>query len=221
MQLSNFYNGLLIFITRMMQTIQTTASSLWLAASPIKQPSNFNFLAHAEPQFLLLLAFEPNQSDAASMASALLRIALEEQACTSVQGLAGESLWEFAALATCVSPCHVYLNVDLLTIDANAQDWGDFKIKPEQVEVQRNELTHAALFNPLMGFVLQVSKEALPTLMDMLRTASLAKHSSTIGKTWGSVASGYAVLDIYRDAKKQASFSALDLIALKNPAAVQ
>jgi phosphoribosylformylglycinamidine synthase len=140
---------------------------------------------------------------------------MAEQACFSAQGLTGISLWEMTAHAVCASPCHVYLNLDLLTIDPHAQDWGDFKIKPEQVEVQRNELTHAALFNPRLGFILQVQKAALATLMDMLRTANLVQLSSTIGKTWREVALGTATLDIYRDAKKQATFSAQDLIALK------
>ena len=47
--------------------------------------------------------------------------------------------------------CGVALNVDLLTIDPHSADWGDFKIRPEQVAVQRNELTLKALFNEEIG----------------------------------------------------------------------
>ena len=35
--------------------------------------------------------------------------------------------------------CGVAVNLDLLTIDPDAEDWGDYKIRPEQVSVQRNE----------------------------------------------------------------------------------
>ncbi len=187
-----------------MQTIQATANAL-LQTTRFTE-STYAFLASQEPCFLVLLTFDGAQSEAVKTASELLTIALAEQACLSVQGLSSTSLWDMAVEATCLSACNVYLNLDLLTIDNYAQDWGDFKIKPEQVEVQRNELSHVALFNPRLGFVVQVLKTALPTFMDMLRTAHLAEHSATIGKTWGTTAAGEAVLDIYRDAKKQVSF---------------
>jgi hypothetical protein len=201
-----------------MQTLQTTATTL-LQSLPLEPKTHaFAFLAQAEPCFLLLLTFDDVQSTLVTTASELLTIALAEQACMSVQGLSAVSLWTMASQAVCASPCHVYLNLDLLTIDTNTQDWGDFKIKPEQVEVQRNELTHAALFNPRLGFVVQVLKTALPTFMEMLRAAGLAQTSAAIGKTWGEVLVGEAVLDIYRDAKKQVSFSTQTLLALKSSA---
>jgi hypothetical protein len=199
-----------------MQTIHTTATALLQSIPNGSETYTFAFLSQAEPCFLVLLAFDDAQSAQVTMASELLTIALTEQACISAQGLSGQSLWTMTSQAVCASPCHVYLNLDLLTIDANTQDWGDFKIKPDQVEVQRNELTHAALFNPRLGFVVQVLKTALPTFMDMLRAANLAHLSATIGKTWSEVAVGEAVLDIYRDAKKQVSFSTQELLALKS-----
>jgi phosphoribosylformylglycinamidine synthase len=54
--------------------------------------------------------------------------------------------------------CGVTLNLDMLTIDPHAADWGDFKIRPEQVAVQRNELTMKALFAEEAGVVLQVRR---------------------------------------------------------------
>ena len=196
-----------------MQTIQATAVSLLQAAPLTKQ--SYTFLESQEPCFLIFLAVEDTQLKTASISRELLAIALSEQACLSVQGLSKTSLWLMTADAASRSKCNVYLNLDLLTIDEHVQDWGDFKIKPEQVEVQRNELTHAALFNPRFGFVVQVMKTALPTFMSMLRTAHLEQHCTTIGKTWGTCESGGAVLDIYRDAKKQISISAQDILALK------
>ncbi len=211
---SYFYNGSMTQTLPQANTpasIQSTAAAIWQTSqAPARvQP----FAAQAEPCFLVLLSFELPDTKQAAVCRELLEIAIQEQACCCVMGLSALSLWEMAAQAVCHSPCHIYLNLDLLTIDAHAQDWGDYKIKPEQVEVQRNELTHAALFNPRLGFVAQVPKAALPTLLDMLRTAGLVQYSATIGKTWGEAASGQAVLDIYRDAKKQLSFSAQALLA--------
>jgi hypothetical protein len=198
-------------------SINTTAIELWQLGRSLGS-ADFIFKAQDEPCFLLSLIFETDDQSHASRAHDVLTIAMSEQACFSAQGLTAISLWEMASNAVCNSPCHVYLNLDLLTIDEHAQDWGDFKIKPEQVEVQRNELTHAALFNPRLGFLVQVLKSSLPTLMTMLREAKLESFSATIGKTWGQVETGQAVLDIYRDAKKQLSFSAQDLLELKNKA---
>src|SRR5690606_29028988 len=56
--------------------------------------------------------------------------------------------------------CGVALNVDLLTIDHYAADWGDYKIRPEQVSVQRDERTLQALFAEEPGAVLQVRADA-------------------------------------------------------------
>src|SRR5690606_6262477 len=52
--------------------------------------------------------------------------------------------------------CGVAINLDLLTIDPHSADWGDYKIRPEQVSVQRDELTLKALFNEELGAVIQV-----------------------------------------------------------------
>src|SRR5690606_38342600 len=52
----------------------------------------------------------------------------------------------------------VSINLDMLTIDPHAEDWGDYKIRPEQIAVQRDELTLKALFNEELGAVIQVSR---------------------------------------------------------------
>ena len=56
--------------------------------------------------------------------------------------------------------CGLAINIDLLAIDPHSADWGDFKIRPEQVSVQRNELTLKALFNEELGAVIQVRAAA-------------------------------------------------------------
>jgi phosphoribosylformylglycinamidine synthase len=91
-------------------------------------------------------------------------------------------------LFTCLSEmafagrCGIAVNLDLLTIDPHAADWGDFKIRPEQVNVQRNELTLKALFNEELGAVVQVRSADRDQVMGVLRKAGLSAHSHVIGK---------------------------------------
>jgi phosphoribosylformylglycinamidine synthase len=76
----------------------------------------------------------------------------------------------------------VAINLDLLTIDPHSADWGDFKIRPEQVSVQRNELTLKALFNEEPGAVIQVRAGERDAVMGRLRGFGLSAHSHVIGK---------------------------------------
>ena len=50
----------------------------------------------------------------------------------------------------------ISVNLDMLTFDPQSADWGDYKIRPEQVAVQRDELTLKALFSEEAGAVIQV-----------------------------------------------------------------
>ena len=91
----------------------------------------------------------------------------------------------------------VSLNLDMLTIDAYAADWGDYKIRPEQVAVQRNELTLKALFNEELGAVLQVPAAERDAVMQVLRAAGLSAHSHVIGSLNPS-----DEIEVFRDGKK-------------------
>ena len=53
----------------------------------------------------------------------------------------------------------ITINLDLLTIDSVAKDWGDFKIRTDQVSERRDSLTIATLFNEELGVVLQTTKK--------------------------------------------------------------
>ena len=92
--------------------------------------------------------------------------------------------------------CGVTLNIDMLTIDPHAADWGDYKIRPEQVSVRRNELTLQALFNEELGAVIQVRAEDRDTVLAMLREYGLSRCSHVIGKP-----ATRDTVEIYRDAK--------------------
>ena len=88
------------------------------------------------------------------------------------------------------------INLDLLTMDANAADWGDFKIRPEQVSVQRHEKTIQALFNEELGLVLQVQPQHRDQVFARLRAHGLSKCSHVIGRV-----NRLDRISIYRDAK--------------------
>ena len=102
--------------------------------------------------------------------------------------------------------CGVALNIDLLAIDPHSADWGDFKIRPEQVAVQRSEITFKALFNEELGVVIQVSAARRDPVMALLREHGLSKHSHVIGKVQSKLQ-----IDIYRDGKSIYSQSTLAL----------
>ncbi|MDN3988078.1 phosphoribosylformylglycinamidine synthase [Zwartia vadi] len=91
----------------------------------------------------------------------------------------------------------VSLNLDMLTIDAYAADWGDYKIRPEQVAVQRDELTLKALFNEELGAVLQVPATERDAVMQVLRAAGLSAHSHVIGSL-----NPTDEIEVFRDGKK-------------------
>ena len=92
--------------------------------------------------------------------------------------------------------CGLALNLDLLTIDPYSADWGDFKIRPEQVSVQRNELTLKALFNEELGAVIQVRADDRDAVMGVLREAGLSRHAHVIGKV-----STRDALEFHRDGR--------------------
>jgi phosphoribosylformylglycinamidine synthase len=93
--------------------------------------------------------------------------------------------------------CGVSVNLDILTMDPHAQDWGDYKIRPEQVAVQREELTLKALFAEELGAVIQVRTMDRSAVMEVLRAAGLGPVSHVIGKV-----NDRDVVEFYRDAKQ-------------------
>jgi phosphoribosylformylglycinamidine synthase len=78
--------------------------------------------------------------------------------------------------------CGITVNLDVLAIDPVAADWGDFKIRAEQVSVRRNEMMLQALFAEELGAVLQIRGTDKAAVMDALRGAGLGAVSQIIGK---------------------------------------
>ncbi|MCO5118284.1 MAG: phosphoribosylformylglycinamidine synthase [Burkholderiaceae bacterium] len=78
--------------------------------------------------------------------------------------------------------CGVAINLDMLVFDPDSADWGDYKIRPEQVAVQRGEATIRALFNEEAGAVIQVPAVDRDAVMAELRALGLSAFSHVIGK---------------------------------------
>src|SRR5690606_13923162 len=90
----------------------------------------------------------------------------------------------------------VSINLDMLTIDPHAADWGDYKIRPEQIAVQRDELTLKALFAEEAGAVLQVARSERDTVLRRLREAGLSQYTHVLGSLNQS-----DEIQIFRDGK--------------------
>ncbi len=75
----------------------------------------------------------------------------------------------------------VSINLDMLTIDPVAADWGDYKIRAEQIAVQRDEITLKALFAEEAGAVIQVPLAQRDTVLGQLRAVGLSAHAHVVG----------------------------------------
>ena len=167
-------------------------------------------LAEIGDNFLLLLENTQEQHLHGNMIKSIepfIRVWQAQGLCFSALPCLQNSLFLACMAWTKASAGHIYLNLDLLTIDPHAQDWGDFKIKPEQVEIQRSELTVKALFSARSGWLLQVKKTQLKALEDTIRATGLIQQATVIGKAWGSAEVVDGLLEVYRDAKLQLSLS--------------
>ena len=91
----------------------------------------------------------------------------------------------------------VSINLDMLTFDQNVADWGDYKIRPEQVAVQRDESTIKALFNEEAGAVIQVRASDRDAVLQVLRAAGLSLCSHVIGGL-----NTHDEIEFYRDGKR-------------------
>ena len=121
---------------------------------------------------------------------------LEQGQIQAIHDRSDGGLWACVCEMCFAGHCGASINLDLLTMDANAADWGDFKIRPEQVSVQRHEKTIQALFNEELGLVLQVQPQHRDQVFARLRAHGLSKCSHVIGRV-----NRLDRISIYRDAK--------------------
>ena len=78
--------------------------------------------------------------------------------------------------------CGLTLFLDVLAMDPLAADSGDFKIRPEQVAIRRDEAILRTLFNEELGMVLQVRIADRATVMQALRQFGLGAVSHNVGR---------------------------------------
>ena len=107
-------------------------------------------------------------------------------------------LFAAAAEMAFAAQTSVALNVDLLTVDPNSADAGDFKINGVQIAVQRDEALMKALFNEELGMVLQIRKDDTTVVMDILRAHGLGAHSHIVGQVM-DVAQEKAEFSVWQD----------------------
>ncbi|ASY37704.1 phosphoribosylformylglycinamidine synthase [Taylorella equigenitalis] len=109
----------------------------------------------------------------------------------------------FATVAEMAFAGHVgvSINVDMLVYDEQSSDFGDYKIRPDQVEIQRNESTIRALFNEEAGAVIQVARANRDKVLNILKDFGLSKVTYVVGSL-----NSTDTIEILRDAKTVASF---------------
>ncbi len=105
-------------------------------------------------------------------------------------------LWATVCEMAFAGQVGVSINLDMLTIDPAVADWGDYKIYPDQVAVQRDEHTLKALFNEEAGAVIQVRRERRDAVLQILRDAGLAQHTHVLGAP-----NKQDEIQLYRDGK--------------------
>lgn len=189
------------------------AHAAWQAAFALRVQAPSSLDVEAGECFLLLICPSASTPDALAHVHSVAKVLRSEGGILSAIERSTGGLWVAGARWAQASQCNVFLNLDLLTIDPNAQDWGDFKIKPEQVEVQRHELTLKALFDESPALLVQVRKHELGDVMQALREAGLAQTAFTVGKPWAVAAGETAKIEVYRDAKKQLGLALTALAA--------
>jgi phosphoribosylformylglycinamidine synthase len=92
--------------------------------------------------------------------------------------------------------CGLTINIDVLAMDPVAEDWGDYKIRPEQMTVRRNEQTLRALFNEELGFVVQVRRSEQSEVMNALRVEGLGAISHVVARP-----NERDIIEVWRDAR--------------------
>ena len=141
----------------------------------------------------------PDMSDAQALRSffATIRTLAESGTILAYHDRSDGGLFVTLAEMAFAGHCGVSINLDLLTIDPHAADWGDYKIRPDQVAVQRNELTLKALFAEEAGAVIQVPSGERDAVMQVLRGAGLSRHAHVVG-----MPNTTDEIEIYRDGKR-------------------
>ncbi len=125
----------------------------------------------------------PDMSDAESLRSffTVVRELARRGLILAYHDRSDGGLWATACEMAFAGHTGLSLNLDMVTIDPVAEDWGDFKIRAEQLQVRRDEITLEALFNEEAGALLQVRRGQRDDVLHALRRAGLSVHAHVVG----------------------------------------
>lgn len=167
-------------LTPQLVTDQGPTSLILIDLGEGKQRLGGSVLAHTIGQFGNEV---PDIDDAEKLRAffAVIRSLADEGAILAYHDRSDGGLFATVAEMAFAGHTGVSINVDMLTFDGAVQDWGDYKIRPEQVQVQRDESTVKALFNEELGAVIQVRAEERDRVLQVLREAGLSLCSHAIG----------------------------------------
>jgi phosphoribosylformylglycinamidine synthase len=140
----------------------------------------------------------PDLDDPARLAAALraVRTLNHEQLLLAYHDRSDGGLFAALCEMAFAGHCGVTINIDVIAMDPVAEDWGDFKIRPEQVGVRRHEQTLRALFNEELGIILQVRRGEQSEVMNRLRAEGLGAISHVVARP-----NARDVIEVWRDAK--------------------
>lgn len=167
-------------LTPQLVTDQGPSSLILIDLGEGKQRLGGSVLTHTMGQFGDEV---PDIEDADKLRTffAVIRSLADEGAILAYHDRSDGGLFATVAEMAFAGRTGVSINVDMLTFDGAVQDWGDYKIRPEQVQVQRDESTIKALFNEELGAVIQVRAEDRDKVLQILREVGLSLCSHAIG----------------------------------------
>ena len=146
----------------------------------------------------------PDVDDPAALAAALRAVRL-----LAAQGLAlayhdrsDGGLWTAACEMAFAGRCGLSINIDVLAVDPHGGDYGDFKIRAEQVSVRRHDMAVRTLFNEEPGCLIQVRKADRAVAMQVLREAGIGALSHVVA----SIDSARPQVEVRLDAKVLVSY---------------
>lgn len=167
-------------LTPQLVTDQGPTSLILIDLGEGKQRLGGSVLSHTLGQFGDEV---PDIQDAEKLRTffAVIRSLADEGAILAYHDRSDGGLFATVAEMALAGHTGVSINVDMLTFDQAVQDWGDYKIRPDQVQVQRDESTIKALFNEELGAVIQVRAEDRDKVLQVLREVGLSLCSHAIG----------------------------------------
>ncbi len=155
----------------------------------------------------------PDVDDPAALGAALraIRVLADRGIALAYHDRSDGGLWAAACEMAFAGRCGLSLNLDVLAVDPYATDFGDFKIRAEQVAVRRQERAQQVLFNEEPGCLIQIRKTDRSVAMQVLREAGLGALSHVIGSV-----DAHPRVEAWLDAKVLVSYRLAELLGAWN-----